>query len=116
MGRKAKFDKTETRLCPCGCKQPVKSATSEFAGLGHDAKYKSRLLQEARSGDEESTRVLVERGWSTPERIAAGPAVRSTPEEKAARTRERAEGRVARLRRELAEAEERLAALNGREG
>lgn len=47
------------RTCACGCGRPVRRRFLP----GHDAKLKSRLVKEARSGSEAALQNLREHGW-----------------------------------------------------
>lgn len=47
------------RLCQCGCGQPVARRFKP----GHDARLKSRLVKDARSGSEAARKQLEEFGW-----------------------------------------------------
>lgn len=52
---------TDTR-CICGCNEPTKGGSFR---PGHDAKYKTRLINEAIDGrNPEAERILEERGWT----------------------------------------------------
>lgn len=48
------------RKCRCGCGSPVKNRFLP----GHDAKLKSRLVKDARSGKEAAKQELEELGWT----------------------------------------------------
>lgn len=57
--RKNPVSPSTGRLCGCGCGSRVKRRYLP----GHDAKHKSRLVKEARNGNEAARRELEEHGW-----------------------------------------------------
>ena len=73
----------QPKVCACGCGLMTKGGTWV---VGHDAVYKGRLLRAYDAGDESAASELVNRGWTTPARIAArGQRTDSSDAAKAAR-------------------------------
>ena len=97
----------EPKLCGCGCGQAVVGKKTRYA-VGHDMRAKSQLLARFDAGDRTAGEELVERGWRTWDQLngrGEKPA-KASPEE---RQRAKLGAKVAKLRYQLAEAEQELA-------
>ncbi len=83
----APVERVEKR-CSCGCNAVVNPKRSFKPG--HDARYKSALLNRFDAGDAEAGKTLVERGWKTAEELQARKAkVTAKTEAKAKREADR---------------------------
>ncbi len=63
----APAERVEKR-CSCGCNAVVNPKRSFKPG--HDARYKSALLNRFDAGDAEAGKTLMERGWKSEEQLA----------------------------------------------
>ncbi len=99
----------EPRECECGCGTVVLGKKARFA-VGHDMRAKSQLLARFDAGDRTAGEELVNRGWRTWDQLNSrgDKPAKATPEE---RQRAKLEAKVAKLRYQLAEAEQELANL-----
>ncbi|MDP9366489.1 MAG: hypothetical protein M3Q10_20070 [Chloroflexota bacterium] len=105
LARPAKTRKVEPKSCQCSC--GGLTAGGDFLP-GHDSKLKSRLIKAARTGDLAAKDELARHGWDYAENPVKA---KLSDEQKAERARAKVEAKVERLRFQLAEAEQELAAL-----
>lgn len=114
---KAEGQTAETRLCPCGCGEPILGKKAQFAPGGHDMKHKSALLARHDAGDDSATTELIDRGWRTAEELALrrakGAEVGAAKAERLRAKLTRIDAQLASLKAEKATVETELAGLVG---
>lgn len=108
--RKARKANEQT-ACACGCGLIGHGTWRP----GHDARAKSRLLAEARNGNADARRELIERGWATDDSIDNASGKR-TDAERAERQRLRIAAKLDQARAAVADLEAQLDSLNDDSG